>query len=119
MSSSSTETYVDVTMPQMGVSVAEGTVVGLLGTGLVGTADAAQTTVTGTVKSALGANVVGAKVSIKVGGGAATVGHRGRWRRGGTVLRIRRRAGLPGWSEFGGPGPGRQRRRSTRRWTAP
>lgn len=40
---------------------------GLLGTGLVGTANAAATTVTGTVKTAGGAGVSGAKVSIKVG----------------------------------------------------
>ena len=40
---------------------------GLLGTGLVGTANAAATTVTGTVKTAGGAGVAGAKVSIKVG----------------------------------------------------
>jgi hypothetical protein len=40
---------------------------GLLGTGFVGTASAAATTVTGTVKTAGGAGVSGAKVSIKVG----------------------------------------------------
>ena len=40
---------------------------GLLTTGLVGTAAAAQTTVTGTVKTALGATVSGVQVSVKVG----------------------------------------------------
>ena len=46
-------------------------VAGLLGSALVGTAVAAPTTVTGTVKTATGANAAGVKVSIKVGAGAA------------------------------------------------
>ena len=45
-------------------------VVGLLGSGLAGTADAAQTTVTGTVKTALGATVSGVQISVRTGGGA-------------------------------------------------
>jgi len=46
-------------------------VAGLLGTALVGTAAAAPTTITGTVKTATGANVAGVKVSVKVGAGQA------------------------------------------------
>ena len=46
-------------------------VAGLLGSALVGNAAAAATTVTGTVKTATGANAAGVMVSIKVGGGAA------------------------------------------------
>ncbi len=42
-------------------------VAGLLATGLVGTAEAARTTVTGTVTTDAGAPVAGVKVSIKVG----------------------------------------------------
>ena len=49
-------------------------VAALLGSGLVGTANAAATTITGTVKTSLGAGVSGVKVSVKVGGGAAQVG---------------------------------------------
>jgi len=49
-------------------------VAALLGSGLVGTANAAQTTITGTVKTSLGAGVSGVKVSVKVGAGAAQVG---------------------------------------------
>ena len=49
-------------------------VAALLGSGLVGTANAAQTTITGTVKTSLGAGVSGVKVSVKVSGGAVKVG---------------------------------------------
>jgi len=50
------------TLPVTALAVAA-----LLGTGLAGTANAANTTVTGTVKTALGTPVAGASVSIKVG----------------------------------------------------
>lgn len=48
-------------------TVAAVTAVGLLSTGLVGTAQAVNTTVTGTVKTSTGTAVAGASVSIKVG----------------------------------------------------
>jgi len=51
------------TLPVTALAVA-----GLLGTGLVGTASAAQTTITGTVKTALGATVSGVQVAVKTGG---------------------------------------------------
>lgn len=46
---------------------------GLLGAGFVGTANAAATTVTGTVKTSTGTGVAGVKVSIKVGTRQAVV----------------------------------------------
>ena len=48
-------------------------IAGLLGTLLVGTASAAPTTVTGTVKTSTGVDVAGVRVAIKVGAGRAKI----------------------------------------------